>query len=666
MHKFFYARLAASNLRKNAKVYVPYLLTCICTVAGFYIMYSLSRNTGAGNGALAFSLELGNYVIGIFAVIFLFYTNSFLIKRRKKEFGLYNVLGMEKKHLTRIIFYETLYTAVISLLLGLALGLLLSKLMILILMKMLNFDIRFGFEVCLPAIGACLVLFGVIHIINFLNSMRQVHFVKPIELLRGGNVGEREPRTKWLLALIGAVCLGFAYYIAITTKNPVEALVYFFGAVILVIIGTYCLFIAGSIVFLKLLRRNKNYYYKTSHFISISGMMYRMKQNAAGLASVCILATMVLVMVSSTVSLYAGMEDVMDTRYARELNLRLYDISDELPAKAREIAEESMTEQGYTVENWLEYRYLAFSALNEGDRFSLEYRTDYSYNDLYLLCVLPLADLNRMAGTDETLEPGEALVFSNRSSYDRDSIDISGVTYTVKQTDEKFVDFAKLNGYLNSNINDTFYIIVPGIDDISRLDALQKSIYGANGSDPYTFIGFDLPDGVRREARFQAYQTLAQDMLDLNADWMLESRAENEGGFYALYGGLFFLGLFLSVLFLMATALIIYYKQISEGYDDAERYAIMQKVGLSHREVKRSIRSQILTMFFLPLVTAGIHIAFAFPIITRLLAALSLTNIQLFGICTLCCFVVFAAFYALIYILTAKVYYRIVSAGPVR
>ena len=325
MTKFFYARLAATNIRKNAQTYVPYILTGIGTVMMFYIICTLSQNSGfndmPGGVTVAWFMLMGCVVVGLFAAIFLFYTNSFLIKRRKKEFGLYNILGMEKRHISRVMFYEALYVAFISLAAGLLAGMLLSKLFFLLILKIIRVDVSFQFELSMSAVWTTLKLFGAIFLLTFLNNLRQVRLVNPIELLKGGQVGEKEPKTKWVLALLGVLFLGSGYAMAISISNPVAIVLWFFVAVILVILGTYCLFTAGSIAVLKLLRRSKSYYYKPKHFIAVSGMMYRMKQNAAGLASICILSTVVLVLISTTISMYIGAEDMIARRYPREMTV---------------------------------------------------------------------------------------------------------------------------------------------------------------------------------------------------------------------------------------------------------------------------------------------------------------------------------------------------------
>ena len=665
MKRLFYPRLAATNIRKNARTYFPYILTCIGTVMMFYIITALSQNSGLqkmpGADILGSILVLGSTVVGFFSVIFLFYTNSFLIKRRKKEFGLFNILGMEKKHIARVMILETLCVALLSLVLGLLGGMLFSKLIFLILLKILNFSVPLGFEISVPAIYSTLILFGAIFLLTLLNNLRQIHLSKPIELLKGGQTGEKEPKTKWVMTLVGLLTLGAGYYIALTTKDPLSAILLFFVAVILVIIGTYCLFIAGSIAILKLLRKNKGYYYRPRHFTTVSGMLYRMKQNAAGLANICILSTAVLVMLSTTVSLYIGMEDLLQGRYPRDITVTSYEATDEAAAAMDKAVENALSAHAVSASNTLRYRFLSFAALEKGSEFitaqpDLGSTSMSDAAQLRNLCFIPVEDFNRTAGQNKELADNEVLLYSDRQKLGADSFQLFGRNFTVK---ERIEDFDAL-GFITAQTVSTHYIIVKDMGVIDALYQEQAVVYGEDCSEIRQYYGFDMD--TSDDIRVAVYNDIKSALNAQEFRGYTEGRAAEKDGFYSLYGGLFFLGLFLGILFIMATVLIIYYKQISEGYDDKERFEIMQKVGMSHAEVKKTIHSQVLTVFFLPLLVACIHIAFAFPFITRILAVFSLTNILLFTLCTLGTILLFALLYALVYALTARSYYRIVSA----
>lgn len=664
MKKFFYARLAATNIKKNAKTYFPYILTCIGTVMMFYIMLFIATNDGLsvmkGSEQLKVVMRLGSIVIGIFSVIILLYTNSFLIKRRKKEFGLFNILGMEKKHIGIIMAIENFYIAVIALILGLSFGILLSKLMLMLLLKLLHFKVPFGFDISPIAFNVTLALFIGIFLLTLLRNLSHVHLAKPIELLSGGNTGEREPKTKWLLAVVGFVSLTAGYTIAIVTKSPISALMLFFVAVILVIIGTYCLFTAGSIALLKRLRKNKSYYYKTKHFTAVSGMLYRMKQNAVGLANICILSTIVLVMLSSTTSLYFGMEDALRNQFPRNIEVLASGIaladSDNLAAKL----EKNIASTAFKSKDTIKYRFINYSFKREGNRFTFDRNGVYAKEGSILAFFIPLSEYNRMQGTSTVLAKNELLLFSPNSTYTDKTALFDDVKYNVKAT----VSTLNVEKYSYLRLTETIYFILPDEQAIKEVDdhmAGNKETW--KGLSYY--YGFDV-DGTT-QGQIRLADTVSNTLSGFHAEHSKDMKVSStcaemiKSEFLSIYGGLFFLGIFLGILFIMATVLIMYYKQISEGYDDKSRFEIMQKVGMSRDEVKNSIRAQVLTVFFLPLVAAGIHIAAAFMMITRLLAVLNLTNIALFAWCTVLTIFVFAVFYAIIYALTARVYYKIVE-----
>lgn len=657
-NKGFFSRLAAGNIRKNGKTYIPYILTCIVTVAMFYMVKSLSCNPGlehmVGSDTLLYIMFLGSRIVAVFAFIFLFYTNSFLMKRRKKEFGVFHILGMEKKHLSRVLAWETVYVTVISLAVGLALGIALDKVLFLLVTKMIDGEIVLGFFISHAAIRETVILFLFIFLLIFLNSARQIRLSDPVELLRAGNVGEKEPKTRWLMAALGALCLGAGYYIALTTENPIASLLLFFVAVILVIAGTYLLFTAGSIALLKLLRKNKRYYYKTRHFTSVSGMIYRMKQNAVGLANICVLSTMVLVMVSATTSLMVGMEDIIRLRYPSDFVV--YTEEKGNGGEALEAVRRLQKEENLPVTKEIQYTYLVFSAIRSGNSFYMDRNAALAVVDsINALFFVPLSDYNAATGENKTLKDGEIMLYSNRQSFDDTVLKVFGREYTVKEHLDSFVG----NGIMAANISSTQFIVVPDMEELYKIYELQREELTDIASSIKILYGFDTDAGEEEQEKFY------DDMLALFAErgykGQLESKADSRQSFIGLYGGFFFIGIFLGILFIMATVLIIYYKQISEGYDDKERFEIMQKVGMSREEVKASIRSQVLTVFFLPLLAAGLHTVVAFPLIAKLLALMNMMNTKLYAACTGTVFLVFAAMYILIYVLTAKNYYRIVS-----
>lgn len=667
MSKGFYTKLAADNIKKNAKTYIPYIITCIITAAMFYIINSLSNNEKIhdiyGGETIITTLGFGTYIVAIFAFIFLFYTNSFLMKRRKKEFGIFNILGMEKRHLSKVLMLENIYVVILSLVLGITVGIALDKVMFLIIQKMLGVEYSLGFYISWKSMRNTVLLFGVIFLCIYLNSLRQIHLAKPVELLQGGNVGEKEPKTKWFMAILGVICLAIGYYISITSENPIQSLGLFFIAVILVILGTYFLFIAGSIALLKILRKNKGYYYKTKHFISVSGMIYRMKQNAVGLANICILSTMVLVMISSTSSLVIGMNDLLETRYPYDIAVYSEDIYNEKNAETVERVQKLIKDSNADVNNEEEYSYIDFSMLKNKNKFYYtENANNVSLDDLNkinLILMISLDDYNNIRSSNETLNENEIIVCSRRKEYEYSTLNLFDTEYKVKKSTKECI---KNGPFASNNLTEGIQIVVKDksiIDDINRYikenideddneDAMVKQLHGfdINGSDDSKKALHDDIKKLLKENDFKGE---------------VECRQAQREALKGLYGGIFFLGIFLGSIFTMATILIIYYKQISEGYEDKERFRIMQNVGMSHTEVKRSIHSQIMTVFFMPLILAGIHVAFAFPIVKRILMILNLLNTNLYIICTIGCFLAFAVIYATIYLLTAKIYYRIVS-----
>lgn len=604
-----------------------------------------------GGGSLLGMMSFGTITIGIFSVIFLFYTNSFLMKRRKKELGLYNILGMEKRHIGKMLFFETLFIAVIGLAGGLLCGILFSKLIILILMKMLNFTTPIAFEVSMRGIVMTMTLFCAIFIVMLISNQARIHLANPIELLHGGNVGEKEPKTKWILAVFGFLALGSGYFIAITTKSPIDAIALFFVAVILVIVGTYCLFTAGSIVLLKALRKRKNYYYQTKHFTSVSGMIYRMKQNAVGLANICILSTMVLVMISTTVSLYLGVEDALDFRFPADITIQKnYEPNDTFSKDTlKQEALKRIKEAKRCVSDIKEQTSLAFSVGREGNSFVFEEGNNtIATSKQHVLIFISAGEYKALTGKEASLNKDEVLIFSDPIKLGK-TFDLFGTTYTVKGELTK----PPIESDYKSLLVNTHFIVVADDGVLNHIYQGEKEVYKERANSIEYQLNINI-DGTDEE--IIACFNKVKDLGDYTS-----SRAATRKDFYTIYGGFLFLGIFLGTLFLMATVLIIYYKQISEGYDDKERFEIMQKVGMSKEEVKNSIGSQVLTVFFLPIVAAGIHVLAAFPMITRLLVLFNLTNISLFVYCTLGTVIIFAIIYAIVYLVTARVYYKIVK-----
>lgn len=660
-----YTKLAITNIKNNRQFYFPYLLTGIITVAMFYIMCALESNPGIqsmpGAKDLGLILRLGIGVIGIFAVIFLFYTNSFIIKRRKKELGIYNILGMEKRHIAKILSKEAFFTAIIAIGGGLVTGVLFHKLACMLLYRMIGFNGGITFSFSKKGVMITAILFAIVYLLTYIYDLFQVQLANPIELLQSGNKGEREPKTKAIMAVLGVLCLGAGYFIAITTKNPIKALTLFFVAVILVIIGTYLLFTAGSIALLKILRRNKGYYYQTKHFTSVSGMIYRMKQNAVGLANICILSTMVLVAVSTTVSLYVGIEDIMKERYPNEINISAYyDTGAPAEDSIAPIVEKSVKESGRKIRHEEDYLELYFAAIKDQGQYSLDKEKVKTAGDRVSgFVVLTREDCKKKYNEEiPELAENEVALFTIKKT-DMDTLVLENRSYHVKkikqfQNTEDFETIADI-------MDEYYYVIVNDVQDMERLWQLQKDIYQENSSSISRQVRLDIDgDSEQKKECFENIKT-ALGPEQAKARILIDSRQSSLDEFYQIYGGFLFLGLFLGILFLMITVLIIFYKQISEGYDDKERFSIMEKVGMSNDEVKATIRSQVRTVFFLPILMAAIHVGMAFPMIKRLLSLFGLSNTALFAGCMAGTILVFALIYLLVFLKTSKTYYKIVG-----
>ena len=655
----FYWKLALTNLKKNRRVYLPYLLSSAGIILMFYTICALGpgidQTAMYGGTSVASVMGLGQFVIGLFAVLFLFYTNSFIIKRRKKELGLYNILGMEKRHIAKILFRETLITACVSLILGLGLGILFSRGMFWLLGVILGTSLPITFVIPASAVTTTLVLFGIIFLLTLLYNLLQVTLAKPIELLHGGEQGEKEPKAHWILAIMGALLLGAGYYMAVTITSPLDALLFFFVAVLLVILGTYLLFITGITALLKLLKKNKNFYYKTNHFTAISGMLFRMKQNAAGLASICVLFTALLVTVSTTFSLYTSMDGLLRARYPRNILMSSQAANEAAKEMIRSAVKEESEKLGLTIENVIDRESWNITMARADNSFST---SSESYSSTYAIAeVFTQSEFQRFSGQNVTLGENQILLFDPAGTFPKsNTLKIDGKEFEIVTSSYQFPDASTV-----AQIYESYCMVVKDEKIIEQFLPSDSMLLGPNYSYDFDIAGND-PQDIKAMAEALNTWTFSGDGIEYEYLYFEDSATSREE-FMSLYGGLFFLGMFLGVLFLLGTALIIYYKQVSEGYEDAKRFSIMQKVGMSHQEVKRSIHSQILMVFFLPLLTAVIHLAFAFPMLQKILLIMGLADFQLILFSTLGCVAVFALAYLAIYAITARTYYNIVETS---
>ena len=671
MHKGIFSRLAKQNIRNNKSTYIPYIITCIFCIAMIYMMEFL-RDCPTLDQAVRQADEVrmivftGEIVVEIFCIIFLIYSNSFLMKRRQKEIGLYNILGLERNHIGIVMFLETIITSIGSLAGGIAAGIIGSKLALLLLLKLLHIPSVLGFYISVKGIFTCLFMFGIIFLMILFLNLAKIHLSRPVELLRGNNTGEKEPVAKWLMALIGFICLGAGYYLAVTTESPIKAITIFLLAVILVMAGTYLLFTAGSIVILKFLRRRKSFYYRTGNFISISGMLYRMKQNAIGLASICILSTGVLLMIAMTVSIYFGMNDIMLNRYPYDVDMSVTSISEEECQTAIEAFEKAIADNKVPVEKSVEEIYLDIVCSKNGDQILIKPANTIRNSDSVLvLSLLDQAEYERLTGISANLNDGEIFAWYP-SAVQKDSVTVDETEFTVK----KWMDKNPLTCGEDA-VSDNAVLVVTD-EDFKKFDEMRTEMYkgvssAPAGEDLTLHLGLDITGSETDKIDFgtpvmEVVKDLKKNGGLSENSWITSGiRQQEYESYYADNGSLLFIGIFLGSLFLMGTAMIIYYKQISEGYEDQKRFEIMQKVGLSRREVRSSVRRQILMVFFLPLLMAMLHITMAFPMIRRLLLLFGMTNTKLFIGCTAGTVLIFAVVYGLIYLITARSYYHIVE-----
>lgn len=677
----FYIRLAIDGIRKNSRLYIPYLLTCIGTTMMFYILLSLSyssqiKNTHGGSTMIVV-LRLGSVVIGLFSLIFLFYSNTFLIRRRHKEFGLYNILGMNKWNISCIMFWETMLTAAVSMIAGLFGGILFSKLSELVLLRMSHSETGYKLSLHTGSIIITLILFAVIFCLMLLVSIARVQLSKPLDLLKSEAAGEKPPKANWLFAIAGLVLLVIAYYLAVSIQSPLSALMIFFTAVLMVIAATYLLFIAGSVVLCKILQKNKAYYYKASHFVSVSSMAFRMKRNGSGLASICILSTMVLVMLSSTSCLYFGGEDAM--RGEAPYDISAY-VSLDSPADAtaenmeliNSLVREKTADEHDTLINYTllcTFGYFDNGTIDVNGTEDMREITGSSstLEMVRAFYVMPLSEYNRLTGSNITLSPGEALIYSSNKPYAYDTISVKG-TRPLKVA--ATTDTAPYRLSTVDTMITVYLVMIPDWTEYAdEVSEYVKSIGDERiSADIIQYCCFDMPSlSADEQLRINSEIKKCGEEMITNGNapgWLRFNTMAYEGdreGFFSMNGSLFFIGIILSILFLSAAALIIYYKQLSEGYEDQNRFDIMQKVGMTDAEIKSTINSQVLTVFFAPLLLAGIHLTFAFPFVAKIIHLFGILNIKLLIFTSVTCFLAFAVFYIFVYRRTAKTYYSIVK-----
>ena len=671
MKSLLYPKLAISGIKKNRKIYLPYILSCIGMVMMFYIIHSLSYSPllheTKGGSSIEYILSLGKFVIAIFSLIFLLYTNSFLTKKRYKEFGLYNILGMDKKGIGKIVLWESFTVAFTGLFFGIALGILFSKFAELGLLNTVHKSIDYRFTVSKDAVCFTALIYLCIFLLIMLKSLIAVIKYNPLELLKSARKGEKAPKSNPVFALLGIIILLAAYYIAVSIKSPLTAIMLFFIAVIMVIAATYLIFISGSVSLCRMMQKSKRYYYKKQHFVSVSSMSFRMKRNGAGLASICILATMVLIMLSSTASLYFGEEDTMKSRFPKstEFITEMQTVDNLTKEKADEIKseyEKLFKSENFTPENPYNYRYASISGMLKNNRIEPDSNAGeelLNFDNVRILFFIDASDYNRIMHKNLKVEKGEAYLYETRCNYDKSNIIIKDVDFKISGKISEKISI----GEANTNVFPSLMLVIDNLNQLNPLDGLTDSYNQKMLTHKY-YYGYDSSLSDKETANIYNLQSELADLLCEKSGYSYLGGCisiERES-FYTTFGGLFFIGIMLSAVFIFAAAMIIYYKQVSEGFEDKARFEIMQKVGMTKKDIKKSINSQVLTVFFAPLIFAGLHLAFAFPLIWKLLQLFNLQNLKLVILITVISFVCFGIFYSLIYKITAKAYYSIVSS----
>lgn len=673
MGKLLYPKLALQNLLRGRQFTLPYLLTVLATSAAFYMVLALNQPQRWPDmnryAYLSAFLTIGAFVVALFALIFLTYTGRFLAKRRQRELGLYHILGMGKRHIGLILGFETLYLGLAGIAGGLLTGCVLQGLATLLLGALMGMTPQFSILPSPSAMTATTLLIGGVLLLNLLLDLGRVRLQKPVELLREGTVGEREPKTRWLLALVGVAALGGGYAIAITTRSALDALALYFVAVLLVIVGTYCLFTALSILVLKLLRRNKKFYYQTTHFIGVSGMLYRMKRNAVGLANICILCTMVLVMVSGTLSLYLGVQAGINDLFPRDAVMSVgYDPQDQPPldqAAFRAALTTSLNKQGFDPQPGPEATSLsaAFRVLEDGSFVDVAARPENFYTTAYFN-FFDYDSYERLVGRGSVPHDGKAHIHTTGTLPDPTTLTLllggSRQSYPL-DLGQPLAQAPKASTALVYVTDFHYTVVLPQEDLLALMSARPAGDYRDWALTWQSF--WDL--GGDPAAHPEALETAMGDLIAADAGSYrtlgLDSRTGYGEEYYGLNGGFFFLGLFLGTLFILATVLIIYYKQLMEGYEDRSRYRIMRSVGMSDRDIRRSVNGQVRVVFFAPLLVAAVHVAFDFPLVTRLLSLFGVHSLGLELLCTLAVFALFVLLYLGVYRLTARVYYKLLG-----
>lgn len=651
----FYIRLAVSNIKKNKPVYYPFFLTNILSVMIFYVMASIQNQTIIATlpGSYIFVqfLKVGVVMTGMFAGVFLLYTNGLLIRQRKKELGLYTIFGLEKKHIAKVLILESMLLTTAGLVAGIVLGIVLGKLFFLVLLKLLHLDSGLTFQFLTEALvqtGICFIVIGVFILFYNLFSVMKA---KPVELLYAAHKGDNYHSFVWVKALLGIICIGGAYALIFTTPSPIDIIGRFFPIALLILSGTLFFFSSCSVVLLQALKKNDSYYYKPENFISVSGLIYRLKQNAKGLSNICILSTVVMVIATTTLALYVGQKEMISFRFPMETKISVSDIADGQPTLPQ-LVHQTADQYDVTISREADYKVTYISGVYENNTVSV-YQPDIYPPDITCgVYLITWEDYSRIEENAEPLGTDEVLVFSSSRDLGVSEVNFDSLKYRVKN---ELSEFAIQNKSILSS-ETRYFFICPTQKDIDNI--LAELSPAENKFNQTYCMMFDVADTNGTD-----FNAVLQNQLVSNYAGAKYENAESErqSDNYT-YGGFLFIGLLLSLLFMVFLTLVIYYKQITEGYSDRYNFEVMQKVGLDRSEVSAIVHKEIRTMFFLPLLIAVIHLAVSLYAVAMLLSTLGLTNILVLLLCAISISLLFVAIYIVMYFSTARTYYRIVTS----
>ena len=670
----FLLKIAVTNLKKNKESYFIYFIACCITVFMYAMFQILVNNSGMKgiprDDTLILLLTMATWVVGIFSVLFLVYANSFLMKRRKKEFGLYGVLGLEKRHVIMINFYESAMLGIGSILIGLIATATLGKMAFLLLIRFIGYGAGSTYNISSKAVIWTIILFGILYFILFVINSISIKKLNLIALLKEGEKGEKEPKEKIIMTIIGLLALGYGYYLSITTKDIKMSLIIFFFASILVIIGTYLLFITGSITLIKCLKKNKRFYYQPRNFISLSNMIFRMKKNGAGLASICILSTMILIILSTTVCLNVGKEESINSEFVGDITVSCNEgynsiskqqLFQQIKQSVWEVGEKlgvDITLYKDVDKNTL-YFYMKDDTVISFEEYEGESNIDKEYTRKPIN-VITLDEYNRLENKNEVLQKDEVLLYCYTEKYNSDVITIANKTLKVKNQLNSTTFTTKRS---NKTMGSILWLIVDSEETkkeiINYYNLVNEKAYNSGKIEYLTsylesYFFYIKIDG--NEDDIQEYTTLLDAAIKgQGISAIISDRTQTKEQWSIAYGGLLFLGVFLGILFTMAMVLIIYFKQMSESYEDMKQFEILKKVGMDKREIKGTIYKQIHMVFFLPIIVSIIHVVVAFPLMQRLLIMFGLLNTELFILCITIVVIIFTTFYSIVYFMTGKI-----------